>query len=74
MSSDITVHIDENVDHDAREQIQAKVRALVGVESTTSNDERPHLMHVKYDPAQVDSQTILSCVKDQGVHAEMIGL
>jgi hypothetical protein len=72
--ADVTVHIDENVDHDVREQIQDRVRALVGVVAAVSHDERPHLMVVEYNPQAVDSQGILACVKAQGVHAELIGL
>jgi hypothetical protein len=72
--TDVTVHIDENVDHATREQIQDKVRALPGVVAAVSHDQRPHLMVVEYNPQQVDSQVILGCVKDQGVHAELIGL
>ena len=72
--ADVTVHIDENVDHDARERIQDEVRGLDGVVAAVSHDQRPHLMIVEYDPQQVDSQTIRACVTRQGVHAELIGL
>jgi hypothetical protein len=72
--TDVTVHIDENIDHDARAKIQEKLRGLAGVDSVVSHDDRPHLMMVQYDPQQLSSQAILACVKEQGVHAEMIGL
>jgi hypothetical protein len=72
--ADITVHIDENVDHAVREKIQDEVRALDGVVAALSHDERPHLMVVEYNPQAVDSQGILACIKALGVHAELIGL
>jgi hypothetical protein len=72
--ADVTLHLDENLDHDAREQIQDKVRGLGGVVAAVSHDERPHLMVVEYNPKEVDSQAILGCVRGQGVHAELIGL
>jgi hypothetical protein len=72
--TDVTVHIDENIDHGARAQILDKVRGLAGVASVVAHDDRPHLMMVQYNPQEVGSQAILACVKEQGVHAEMIGL
>lgn len=71
---DVTLHIDETIDHETREGVQDKLRALSGVMAAASHDERPHLVVVEYDPDQVSSQNILACVKDQGVHAELIGL
>jgi len=70
----VTVHTDENVDQETREQIQDKLRALAGVVAAVSREERPHLMIVEYNPQEVDSQAILACVTRQGVHAELIGL
>ena len=72
--ADVTVHIDEDVDHETREGIQEQLRGLDGVVAAASHDQRPHLMVVEYDPAKVDSGAILARVQQQGVHAELIGL
>jgi hypothetical protein len=71
---DVTVHIDESVDHAGRERIAESLRALNGVVSAVPHDERPHLMVVGYNPDRVTSQAILARVKSTGVHAELIGL
>jgi hypothetical protein len=71
---DVTIHIDENVDHDQRDAVQDRLRSMGGVVAAASHDERPHLMVVEYDPDRIDSQRILSAVRDAGVHAELIGL
>ena len=71
---DVTVHIDESVDHAGRERIADSLRALEGVLAAVSHDERPHLMVVEYNPDRVTSQAILSRVKSAGVHAELVGL
>jgi hypothetical protein len=71
---DVTVHIDESVDHAARERIADSVRALEGVVAAVTHDERPHLMVIEYNPDKVTSQQILSRVKSAGVHAELVGL
>lgn len=71
---DVTVHIDEAVDHEARERIGDKLRALDGVVAAVSHDQKPHLMVVEYNPDKVSSQTILATVRGAGVHAELVGL
>jgi hypothetical protein len=72
--ADVAIHIDEKPGHLAREQIEKRLRGLPGVVSATSHDETPHLLIVEYNPADVDSQAILACVRELGVHAELIGL
>ncbi len=71
---DVTLHIDENIDHASREVMQDKLRALDGVVAAVSRDEKPHLLVVEYNPDRVNSDAILACVQEQGVHAELIGL
>ncbi len=71
---DVTVHIDENIDHAARENVADKVRALDGVVAAAAHDEKPHLMVVEYNPEKTNSSAILACVKSAGIHAELIGL
>ena len=71
---DVTIHIDESIDHGRREQVQDELRGLSGVVAAVSHEEKPHLMIVEYDPDRVSSQQILSKVQESGVHAELIGL
>lgn len=72
--ADVTIHIDENVDHDARESIQDRLREMNGVIAASSHDERPHLLVVEYDPERVKSRQLLDTVTASGVHAQLIGL
>lgn len=71
---DVTIHIDETIDHERRTQIADTVRAYKGVTSVCYHDEKPHLMIVEYDPDTVTSQDLLQIVLGQKVHAELIGL
>lgn len=71
---DVTVHLDETIDHNRRTKIADIVRAHKGVMGVAHHDEKPHLMIVEYDPNSVTSQELLQVVLDQGVHAELIGL
>ncbi len=71
---DVTIHIDETLDHTRLEQLRDKMLAESGVMGAAYHDERPHLMVVEYDPARNSSANLLNAIKAQGVHAELIGL
>ena len=71
---DVTIHVDETIDHDRRMQIADTVRARKGVMGVAHHDEKPHLMIVEYDPAAVTAHALLQVVRDQGVHAELVGM
>jgi len=72
--ADVAIHIHEMPGHLARGQIENRLRNLPGVVSATSHDKTPHLVVVEYNPAEINNQAILACVKEQGLHAELIGL
>ena len=71
---DIIVHVDENIDHDHREALTDKVRGVSGVVAVRLDDDKPHLMIVEYDPDAIKAIDVLNCVKEDGVHAELVGL
>jgi hypothetical protein len=71
---DVTIHIGENLEESQRQGLVEAVRQREGVVSVGYHDDKPHLMMVEYNPAQVNSQQLLGLVKGQGVHAELIGL
>jgi len=72
-STDVVVHINENLDRESRELLISKINVLEGVVSASLADERPHLMIVGYDPDKTRSHEVLSGVKNTGVHAQLIG-
>ena len=72
--ADVTLHIDETLPHEERENVADAIRGIEGVVAVASHDERPHLMVVEYDPNRTSSQEILSSVKGAGFHAELVGL
>ena len=72
--ADVTVHIDETIDHSKLQEISDAVRSLDGIESVTFHDDKPHFMIVKYDPEQTDLPSIHKAVVAEGVHAELLGL
>lgn len=71
---DVTIHVDETIDHERRTEIADIIRAHKGVMAVAHHDEKPHLMLIEYDPDTVTSQELLQIVLDQSVHAELIGL
>jgi hypothetical protein len=72
--ADVTVHINEAIDHDRRTQIADTIRAHKGVMAVAHHDEKSHLMIIEYDPDTVTSLELLQVTLDQGVHAQLIGM
>jgi len=72
--ADITIHIDETLDHKALQGIRDTIIEQDGIGSASFHDEKPHLMIVMYDPDRMSSHSLLEIVQSKGVHAELIGL
>ena len=72
--ADVTVHIDETLDHSKLQELADDVRQVGGVESVTFHDDKPHLMIVKYDPSQANSSSIHQTITAKGIHAKLVGL
>lgn len=73
-TADITVHIDETLDHVRLQAVADWVRKGYGVNSAVFHDTKPHFLLVQYDPAKTSADAIHRLVAEQGVHAEMIGM
>lgn len=71
---DVTVHIDETLDHERLEAIAQHVRAGFGVTSAVFHDTRPHFLIVRYDSGKTGADAIFRLIKEHGVHAEVIGI
>jgi hypothetical protein len=71
---DVTIHIDESLDHDKRKSLVETLRKQEGVISVGHRDEKPHLLVVEYNPDQTSSKVLLERVKSDGIHAELVGL
>ena len=72
--ADVIIHINESVSHDRRVEIADIVRSQTGVMGVAHHDEKPHLLIVEFDPAQVHAKDLLQVVLDQEVHAQLVGL
>ena len=72
--SDITVHFNEETNHDQREDLRDTLLDLNGVMAADCHDEKPHLMIIAYDPELVTSQDFLSTMNNNGLHAQLVGL
>jgi hypothetical protein len=72
--TDVTLHVDENLDPARRLDLDSALRAVNGVISVHNPDEKPHLIMVEYNPDSTNSRALLDCVLATGVHAELIGL
>ncbi len=72
--ADVVVHIDETLPLDQLKALEDHIHKIGGVISACNRDNQPHLISVVYDSEQVKSLDILTKVKSEGVHAELVGL
>jgi len=72
--TDVTIHVDEALDQEHRQDMETSLRSMDGVVSVHNPDAHPHLVMVEYNPAETSSGELLTDVTGQGYHAEMIGL
>jgi hypothetical protein len=72
--SDVTLHIQEDLDKAQRGDIEAALRALEGVVSVHYPDDRSHLAIVEYNPDRTSSKAVLANVRANGLHAQLIGI
>ena len=72
--ADVTVHIDETLDHSKLQEIAEALRKTVGIVSVSFHDDKPHLMIVKYEPNQTSSSSIHQTITAKGIHAKLVGL
>lgn len=72
-STDIVIHINENMDRQNRVKFSDKVQKIVGVVSASLQDNRPHLMIVGYNPDETKAYEVISGVRKTGIHAQLVG-
>jgi hypothetical protein len=69
----VVVHINEELSKEGRDNLSDNVCKLSGVVSAELRDQRPHLMIVDYDCTSTKSLHVLDGVKQNGVHAQLVG-
>ena len=74
--ADVTLHVDEELGNQARDALEDALRRRDGVVSVhfNTNAAHPHLAVVEFNPEKVRSRDLLSIVKYQGYHGELVGL
>jgi len=70
--ADVIIHVDESIDNKEEQSLLGEVRKMEGVMTPEFN--RPHLMMVTYNPEKVNSYELLSAVRSEGYHAQLIGI
>ncbi len=74
--ADVTLHVDEELSEEARDALEDALRQRDGVVSVhfNTNAEHPHLAVIEFIPDKVKSKDLLSILKNQGYHGELVGL
>lgn len=71
---DVMLHIDENTSHEDREDFCDELLGIPGVMTASYNDNRPHLMIIKYDADAIAPKEFVVAAEHCGYHSELIGM
>jgi hypothetical protein len=73
-SSDIVIHIDEDLDDGRIHRLEKDLGDEPGVLSACCHEKTPHLLVVDFDADAVRPSEIVQSVRSRGLHAAMLGL
>jgi hypothetical protein len=71
---DLVVHLNETLDQDQKQRLEAKFTERQGVVSAHFSHKHPHMMTVAYDCDSLRSEDIVRVVENQGWHAQAVGM
>ncbi len=71
--NDVVIHVNENLDRQARLDLEDRMREIEGVIAPRIHDHREHLMIVAYDSDRIRALELLDKVRDMGFHAQHCG-
>lgn len=72
--ADVTLHVDEDLDSEGLNALEAAFREREGVVSVHVDQKRPHLFVLEYNPKMIHSKDLVKIPEFRGLHAELIGL
>lgn len=71
---DIMLHIDESTTHNVREDFLDSLYTINGMTTAFYNEEKPHLLIIKYNPNVIHPDVFLKEAQNCDLHAELIGM
>lgn len=72
--ADITLHIDQELSSEDMKRLKQAFYQRDGIESVQSNEEKMHLLILKYDPKLINSRDIVDIPRFLGMDAELVGI
>ena len=70
--TDVIIHVNEDINMREEHNLLGKLKELDSVMVPESNI--PHLIVAYYDPDKVSSYDLLTKVRSQGYHAQLVGI
>ena len=71
---DTMIHVNENLDQQARNTLEEKMRMIDGVIAPRFNPGKAHLLLISFNSQLTTAQRLLETVHQQGYHAQLVGL
>jgi hypothetical protein len=71
---EIVIHVDETLGDEKQTSMVDNLQKHAGIEKARFTAGREHLMVIDYDSNKLNTADILAYVKQEHVHAELIGI
>jgi hypothetical protein len=73
MATEVLLHIEENLDDEARQKLIETLSEECGGEKPHFETKKPHQIFITYDESKISLHDIPAIAKKQGVHVEIVG-
>jgi hypothetical protein len=72
--SDVMIHVDESLNDEARDALEASMREIEGVVAPRFNAGKTHLLMIAYDPGKTTTAVLLEKTRAAGYTAQLVGM
>jgi hypothetical protein len=73
MATEVLLHVDENLDEEARQNLIDTLCEECGGTKPHFITQKPHQIFITYDESRISLHDIPAIAKKQGVHVEVVG-
>ena len=71
---EVVIHVDEALGSDRQSSLIESLQKRDGIENARFTDGRDHLMVIDYNSNKLDTKDVLEYVRQENLHAELIGI
>ncbi len=72
--AEVLIHVNENLDDFGQNKLEEQLRSVEGVVAPRFSLEKDNFLFVSYNTDAVTSSSLIKKVRENGLHAQLVGL